>query len=210
MFNIEDNGYNKEQVDRYVAEMKRELLEYKFNVLESEKKALDIQKRTEALDAKEKSILKALKAIEEAQKAQEEGSKNIYTLKLEQISLVYNKAIQIIKELWSRHPELKNDGVVKDSLDDFTAMIEDVKRRDPLTTVNSGVSAGNDSMRILLNKMQESRRSQDLPREVRIERRDNRSAINEVEESKFSLEEAVNPKEGLEEIMKAFDFFNEE
>lgn len=210
MFNIEDNGYNREQVDKYVAEMKRELLEYKFNVLESEKKVLDIQKRTEALDSKEKSILKALKAIEDAQKAQEEGSKNIYTLKLEQISIVYNKAIQIINELWNRHPELKNDGIVKDSLDDFTAMIEDLRKRDFLTAVNSGVSAGNDSMRILLNKMQESRRTQDQPKEVKISRMDNKPHINEAQENKFSLEEAVNPKEGLEEIMKAFDFFNED
>ena len=29
-----------------------------------------------------------------------------------------------------------------------------------------------------------------------------------VSDSGFSLEEALNPKEDLEEIMKAFDFFN--
>ena len=35
-------------------------------------------------------------------------------------------------------------------------------------------------------------------------------AVPEVNETGFDLKEAVNPKDDLDEIMKAFDFFNED
>ena len=66
-------------------------------------------------------------------------------------------------------------------------------------------------MRVLLGKMQEYRRSSEPAKEVKISRV-NPKVQNEIKEpdGKFDLKEAVNPKMGLEEIMKAFDFFNNE
>ena len=87
-------------------------------------------------------------------------------------------------------------------------------------------------MRLLLNKMQEYKKGQDYPREIRISTYKNdddeippylqflqakpdnppmQTPIipQDVSESGFSFQEALNPKEDLEEIMKAFDFYNE-
>ena len=111
------------------------------------------------------------------------------------------------------------------------------------TEITSPTKTENDSMRILLNKMQDYRRGQDGPREVKIIRNteDHKNQIRPVSDMQlsendpydtiadkflasspekkeersikqangFDLKEAINPKDDLAEIMKAFDFFND-
>ena len=62
-------------------------------------------------------------------------------------------------------------------------------------------------MRALLSKMHEYKKVQDSPKEVRITT--NKEQPKPSDEA-FSFEEALHPTEDLEEIMKAFDFYNQD
>ncbi len=206
MFDSEQNGYNKNEVDEYITRLKAEMLEQKFSLLEAEKKYLDLQSQKAEVEAKEKSILKAIQVFEDAQKFQEEGSRSMYALKIEQMTLVYRKFEDVLQKMYLLHPELQSDrelGVLVSELDDVLGQA----KNDSPSVITSPINSNNDSMRALLGKMQEYRRGGENPKEVRIARVSVKKQDSE-QGNGFDLKEAVNPKIGLEEIMKAFDFFN--
>ncbi len=211
MFKNEFNGYNREEVDQYITRLKAELMQQKFSLLESEKKCLDAQKQKEEVETKEKNILKAIQVFEDARKFQEEGSKSIYALKIEQMTLVYRKFEDVLKKIYYLHPELERDNELGRLVSELDEVLESAKGETVTGILTSPVNSDNDSMRVLLGKMQEYRKNSENPREVRIARinvkKQPESEIS-TEENGFDLKEAVNPKLGLEEIMKAFDFFN--
>lgn len=211
MFKSEFNGYDREEVDAYITRLKAELLEQKFSLLESEKKRLDNQKQKEEVEAKEKNILKAIQVFEDAQKFQEEGSRSMYALKIEQMTLVYRKFEDVLKKIYLLHPELQDDKELAKTIDELDDVLSKAKGETTVGVLTSPVNSDNDAMRMLLSKMQEYRKSGDTPKEVRIARITAKSVAPENEGSNgFDLKEAVNPKMGLAEIMKAFDFFNNE
>lgn len=211
MFKSEFNGYDREEVDAYITRLKAELLEQKFSLLESEKKRLDNQKQKEEVEAKEKNILKAIQVFEDAQKFQEEGSRSMYALKIEQMTLVYRKFEDVLKKIYLLHPELQDDKELAKTIDELDDVLSKAKGETTVGVLTSPVNSDNDAMRMLLSKMQEYRKSGDSPKEVRIARITAKSVAPENESSNgFDLKEAVNPKMGLAEIMKAFDFFNNE
>ena len=211
MFKSEFNGYDREEVDEYIAKLKTELMEQKLAILETEKKCLDAQKHKEEVEAKEKNILKAIQVFEDARKAQEDGSKSIYALKIEQMRLVYRKFEDVLKKIYMLHPELEHDKTLSSSISDLDDDLSMAKNENAGGILTMPVNSHNDTMRALLGKMQEYRKSSEAPKneppkEVRIARI---SVKKEPETNGFDLKEAVNPKIGLEEIMKAFNFFNE-
>ncbi len=211
MFKSEFNGYDREEVDAYITRLKAELLEQKFSLLESEKKRLDNQKQKEEVEAKEKNILKAIQVFEDAQKFQEEGSRSMYALKIEQMTLVYRKFEDVLKKIYLLHPELQDDKELAKTIDELDDVLSKAKGETTVGVLTSPVNSDNDAMRMLLSKMQEYRKSGDAPKEVRIARITAKPVAPENESSNgFDLKEAVNPKMGLAEIMKAFDFFNNE
>lgn len=208
MFDTEFNGYNREEVDKYINNLKAELMEQKFNLLESEKKCLDVQKQKEEVEVKEKNILKAIQVFENARKFQEEGSKSIYALKIEQITLVYNKFEDFLSNIFILHPELKSDREISKQIDELNNILQKAKGETVTDILTSPVNSNNDSIRALLSKMQDYRKASDSPKEVRIARINVKKQVEEPNSDEFDLKEAVNPKIGLDEIMKAFDFFN--
>lgn len=241
MFDIQENGYDKKSVDEYISKLKNEIMEQKLSILEREQKYLDYKDKSDELENRERNLYKAVKALQDAQRAREEGTKTLYTLKLEQISLLYKKAENLINNIYIRHPEIERDSQVKDLFFDFQNALDNTKSTDGISSViSTPISSENDSMRLLLSKMQDYRMSKDKPKEVKIERNVTEAKLqikpicadsktNDVDDflstqpednryfkkvnldtSEFNLEEAINPKEDLETIMKAFDFFNEE
>lgn len=207
MFSQEINGYNREEVDGFIKRMKAsyeaKLMEEKLKALESEKKVLYYKNERTDLENKEKNILNALSAIEKAKNTQEEGSRNFY-------KLVMDKLDFLMGELNSKFPQLRRDQNFEDIFDEFSDMIAQYKNNfDKATDMTRPIYSANDSMRLLLNKMQDYKKGQDSPKEVHIPV--NRKTLKDVpvSESGFSFEEALNPTEDLEEIMKAFDFYNE-
>lgn len=206
MFQQEINGYNRNEVDSYIQRLKAnyeaKLMTEKLKALESERKLLDAKNERVEIENKERNIINALNVIEKQQQFQEEGSKKIYSLVMDKLELLLN-------ELNIRFPELKKDQQYLDLLEEFSNIISSAKndmKKSP--TVAFSVNSGNDSMRALLSKMQEYRKVQDTPKEVKIttSKQEPKQQASEA----FSFEEALHPTEDLEEIMKAFDFYNQD
>lgn len=239
MFQNQENGYDRKSVDEYIAKLKNEIMEQKLSLLDNEQKYLDYREKLSELENREKNLYKAVAAFQDAQKIREEGTKTLYTLKLEQMNALYKKADMLLKTIYLRHPELQNDKQMKVMFDDFAQTYENAKiGEDYRGGLNTPISTENDSMRLLLSKMQDYRMTKDKPREVRFGRNQTETKIHirpicseskigdvddflnselaeetplikkQVEESGFNLDEAINPKEDLETIMKAFDFFS--
>ena len=251
MFSTEYNGYSKTEVDRYIAKLKREheasLMEEKLKVLESEKRLLDFKNKSYDLESREKNIMSALDMFK---KYQDEGSRNIDALRIEQLKVVYQQMKIAIEELKILYPGIDNNSGIKKVLQDVSSILEQITASENAPYI-APVKTENDSMRMLLNKMQGYRKVQDTPKaeapkEVRIERNgeiknqikpvcemtieegenyDNlvdkflstkpeepQSKTMKIQSSGFDLKEAINPKDDLAEIMKAFDFYggNEE
>lgn len=211
MFSLESNGYNKAEVDMYIQRIKAsyeaKLMEEKLKALDSEKKALDLKNERFEIENKEKNIMTALNVIEKAKKFQEDGSKTFYKLLIEKLEL-------LLKELNLKFPQLRNDQDLVDILKEFSNMIQNYKEKlDSATDMPYPVFSENDSMRVLLNKMQGYKKNQETPKEIHIATTQQKSVASLKDfpksESGFSFEEALNPTEDLAEIMKAFDFYNE-
>ncbi len=205
MFSQEINGYNKTEVDSFIQRMKAgyeaKLMEEKLKALDSEKKVLDLKNERTEIENKERNILNALSVIERANKFQEEGSKTFY-------KLIMDKLEALIDELNNNFPEFHKDKNFENIIAEFSGMIKNYRDGlDKMTELTRPIYSDNDSMRALLNKMQDYKKVQDTPREVHIPT--NKKTITDypVSESGFSFEEALNPTEDLAEIMKAFDFY---
>ena len=210
MFSQETDGYKKSEVDSYIQRMKAnyeaKLMEEKLKALDSEKKVLDMKNERFEIENKEKNIMTALNAIEKAKKFQEEGSKTYYKLIMDKLEL-------LLKELSLKFPELKRNQDFMNLLYEFSNIIHDYKDKlEKASVITQPIYSENDSMRLLLNKMQDYKKGHEPPKEVHI------STIKKepktlkdlpVSESGFDFEEALNPTEDLEEIVKAFDFYNQ-
>ena len=212
MFQQEVYGYNKEEVDKYIQSMRSsyesKLMVEKLKVLEAERKLLESKNERNQIESKEKNIINALNVIEKQKKFQEEGSKKIY-------ALVVSKLEVLINELELKFPQFKRDKSYSNILEEFSNIVESFKKEVGTPNVVRQVNSENDSMRALLNKMQEYRKTKDAPKEVRIETKKKKDVFVPAQQipdgdSGFSFEEALNPTEDLEEIMKAFDFYNED
>ncbi len=279
-FSEQFNGYNKQEVDAYIERLKAsyesKLMDEKLKTLESERRLLNFKNQHAELANKEKSILEALDVLEKAKKFQEEGTRSFY-------SLVFDKIKLLVHELDMRFPNMRRNNEYNNIIQELYNLISDYKDKFvPENYITNPINSSNDSMRLLLNKMQEYKKEPTkMPAEVKIspnsvkdtttytnfykrnsfvfkpkEKEENASENNSVtsntngsastlnnqtnqsvnnstnqnyftqserkilpdenniqkypkSESGFSFEEALHPKEGLEEIMKAFDFYNE-
>lgn len=271
-FSEQFNGYNKQEVDAYIERLKAsyesKLMDEKLKTLESERRLLTFKNQHSELAHKEKSILEAIDVLEKAKKFQEEGTRSFY-------SLVFDKLKLLVHELDMRFPNMRRNTTYNNILEELYSLIADYKEKFvPENYITNPINSSNDSMRLLLNKMQEYRKEPaKTPTEVKVSSNsvkdtttytnfykrnsfvfkpkakpedtqdafnDNVENINHSEqentvsaqkialktppkqifpeeidkkypksESGFSFEEALHPKVGLEEIMKAFDFYNE-
>ena len=240
MFSSEIYGYCKEEVDKYIDELKskheKAIMEEKLKVLEAEKRILEMKSKLQEVELREKNIYKILDTFK---KLQSEGSKNIEILRVEQLRVVYNHLLSFLQELNDKIPGTLLCGSYKKISKEIESILKaaDSKREENYSRTE------NDPMRVLLSKMQDKK--VDSPKEIRIERtdinRDKGSLIKPVTEMKleegdkydnlvdkfldskppeeetrsikiqssgFDLKEAINPKDDLSEIMKAFDFYS--
>ncbi len=235
MFNTEINGYNKREVEEFIAKLKAEyeakVMEEKLKVLESEKKLLDYK----SIETREKNIMSALDMF---RKYEDEGKRNLTELKVRQLRMVYGQIEIMFQELSIEYPGIDKNSSLRKISDDINKIIEQFEASERAGLTNP-IKTENDSMRMLLNKMQSYRSGQENPREVRIDRVGEKNMIRPVtdmtleendnysnlvdkfldtkpkeepkrsfQSSGFDLKEAINPKDDLTEIMKAFDFYS--
>lgn len=236
MLSGELNNYDKQSVDNYVEVVKREyeqaLMEEKLKVLESEKKIFALKKRISEIEDRQKHILTALQSFK---KLQTEGNHNIEILRGEQLRMIYLNMQALMQELNLKYPGILLNSSYKKLINEIDNILsQSASRKDEVIA-----GTQNDAMRILLSKMQD-KRTQEPPREVKIERVvDRPTQIKPVCDMKlgkddkydnlvdkfldtrpenedkvpfqstaFDLKEAITPTDDLSEIMKAFDFYN--
>ncbi len=240
MFSTEFNGYNRAEVDKYISRLNAQhqasLMEERLKVLESEKKLLDFKSKNYDIENREKNIMTALDAF---RRFQDEGNNNIKLLHYEQIKMINDQLHLLYQGLCIQHPDLQGENSFLKLFTSLDNVLSQAKASEGEQAALANTE--NDSMRRLLNKMQEYRKEQGEPREVYITRVERTNQIKPVSdmtleeddkydnlvdkfldtaptekqrsikpvESGFDLKEAINPKDDLAEIMKAFDFFND-
>lgn len=169
MFSTESNGYNKNEVDRYIAKLKSDneslIMEEKLKVIESERKLLDAKKYVSDIENRQRNIISALESYK---KIQDEGNKNLENLRGEQFKLIYQNILNFFEELKTIYPGIEHNDSYKELLDDISKILNQSKQSH---IVRKNTLSENDSMRALLDKMKYYKKDQnDSVKEVRIER----------------------------------------
>ncbi len=204
MFSSEFNGYKKEEVDKYLAKINAQyeasLMEEKLKVLAAERKLLDFKNKSYEIENRERNIMSALDAF---RKYQDEGNNTIKALHYEQIKMINEQLQFLYKQISIKFPEIQNMHMFKSVFEDLERILSQAETHE--TEITSPAQTENDSMRMLLNKMQGYRKVQDTPKEIKITRQEESNAQIEP----FDIRAAINPKDDLAEIMKAFDFYND-
>lgn len=159
-FQITKNGYDKEQVDAKISSINLELATWKERALRSEADYIKIKERENEIKKSGENVALALTAAIEKAKQIETSSKNVYKLKIQQLSILYDRWEMVLNELLQKYPKLEDSHNIKKMLEDFKQTIENVVNQnfEQVQEVES-TSSGNDSMRMLLSKMSKSKRT---------------------------------------------------
>ena len=267
-FSVVKNGYDKKEVELYVDKLKAQLENEKNKTRSLSQELQEYKEKDNDIKAKGENISIALTAAVEKAKQIEKSSKNVYKLKIQQLGLLYNRWEKLLNALIEKYPGIDEVGNVKAMLADFKANLKSTLKDDfQLSSITSPVQTDNDTIRLLLSKLNtlnanaSSIKKEKLERkhlskdmldgQTELERMEEKSplikpiynssiengeeyesladkfltessnensayaniitskvkAIPEVNETGFDLKEAINPKQDLDEIMKAFDFF---
>ena len=155
MFQQEFNGYKKSEVDAFIQSMRAnyetKLMAEKFKVLDAEKKLLELSTKKQEIEFKEQNIKNV---IEKQKKYQEEGSMKIN-------SLVLDKLEFIINELEIKFPQHRRDKDYAALIDELEKTISSYKENlEKTKAITHPVNSENDSMRMLLNKMQNYKKNE--------------------------------------------------
>ena len=129
MFASELNGYNKNEVDKYIAKLKAEyeavIMEEKLKVIESERKRLDAKKYSEEMESRQKNIISVLESYK---KFQDEGNKNLEKLRSEQFKMVYQHILAFFDELKSKYPGIEHNDSYQQLLSDISKILNQDKK----------------------------------------------------------------------------------
>lgn len=267
-FSTAKNGYEKEEVDKQIISLTSELQTWRDRAIKAESEYIKIKERENEIKKNGENVALALTAAIEKAKQIENSSKNVYKLKIQQLSILYDRWEMMLNELLAKHSSLEDSHNIQKLIAGFKRAIENVVSQDYETTLNNEKNS-NDTMRRLLSKMSGYTKGEEnktakiernvLPRDLKtgqtelgrmeekvmikpitdltIEKNEHYETLVDKflkedfeqtpqytnfmskrldntdfptpNESGFNLKEAVNPKDDLDEIMKSFDFFND-
>ena len=245
MFNTEMYGYNKEEVDNFIAYLKTEqekaIMKEKIKVLEAERRVLEVKEKAREIENREQRILTV---FETYKKEKADSNKNIDSLRSEQLLMVFEHLQAFMNELNAKYPGVLVNNSYKKIITEIDLILSDSQDK-----IEENSKLENDPMKALLSKMQAKKKEPKEVKEVKIERNDYKEKVDrpslikpvtqmeltendqydnlvdkflnskppeeeprgiKIQSTSFDLKEAVNPKEDLSEIMKAFDFYNNE
>ena len=269
-FSVVKNGYDKKEVELYVEKLKAQLDLEKSKNKSLSQELQEFKVQADEMKSKGESISIALTAAVEKAKQIEKSSKNVYKLKIQQLGLLYNRWEKLLAAMLEKYPGIDEVENVKSMLNEFKSNLKQTLKDDfQLSSITSPVQTDNDTIRLLLGKLNKMTAEQKtehkkekverkhltrdmLNGQTELERIEEKSplikpiynssigadeeyetladkflteqasetsayaniitskvkAIPEVNETGFDLKEAINPKQDLDEIMKAFDFFD--
>ena len=153
VFDNEKNGYKKQQVDLHIDNLQKEITSWRSRALKAEAEYFSLKEKQEEIRENGENIAIALTAAIEKAKQIEASSKNVYNLKIQQISILYDRWEMLLNEMISRYPDLEDSHNIKTMLKDFKKAIENVVKQDAQDDIDYSTKSDNDTMRILLAKM---------------------------------------------------------
>lgn len=238
MFSNEFNGYNRSEVNRFIVKLKdtyeKTLMEERLKVLEAERKIMEYRNREKELQDKENNV-NAL--IDTLKKFQQED--NVELLRVEQLRLIYIQVQEFMQQLNTKYPGVILNGSYKKLLEDIQEVLAKTAKREQIAgTGNDSMrfllskmkeKKGQEQVKEIRVERYYDFRDKTKIRpvtEMHLDKDDEYDSLVDkflaskpVEEqpkampivsSGFDLKEAVTPTQDLSEIMKAFDFFNED
>ncbi len=267
-FSSSKNGYNKKEVDLYIADLNQYISDLETKNRTLEQKLEKYLGKDKEIDDKNRSISIALTSAVEKARQIERSSKNVYKLKIQKLGLLYEKWEKLLGVILEKYPQIEEIENVNKLLQEFKNNIKSTLKEDyKLYSITTPVRSDKDTIKSLINKLNTYSKKEPT-RVVKVERKqlpkdmltsqtelsriedksplikpiyegdgvndgefDNLAdkflsesdepnsayaniitskvrAVPDVNESGFDLKEAINPKEDLDEIMQAFDFYH--
>ena len=161
-------------------------------------------------EAKEQSISSAILFAVERSNQWDNSMRKLYELGIQRSRLLYARMERVLKELYIKYPALKKEAKLKDMADKFRTIASgDVSKEIGTTNHNASTE---DPIRKLLNNIisyiGSEKDVKTLPRNIGV--RSAFDAINSEYASTpstcgFNINDALNPTEDLEEILKSFN-----
>ena len=161
-------------------------------------------------EAKEQSISSAILFAVERSSQWDNSMRKLYELGIQRTRLLYARMERVLNELYSKYPELKKESKLKDMADKFRNIAEGNGISQDFGESKAPISE--DPIRKLLNNIisyiDDKKESKTLPRKSAVG-----SALDAINSeyastpssSGFNINEALNPTEDLEDILKSFN-----
>lgn len=193
-----------------IENLKAEIARLKSIVEDQRETIKRLSSEVKTHEQKEQSISSAILFAVERGNQWDNSMRKLYELDIQRSRLLYARLERVLNELYSKYPELKRETKLKEMTEKFKlhAYNSDL----PDTTVESNKSTTEDPIRKLLNNIikyiDNEKETKTLPRNRGVS-----SALDAINSdyastpssSGFNINEALNPTEDLEDILKSFN-----
>lgn len=153
-FSTAKNGYNKDEVLNFVQELEQKLEEKSQQIYMLEQELENYRANVEEINKKGENISIALTAAVEKAKQIEKSSYNVYSLKIQELEILYARWEKVLNELVDKYPNLDEIDNVKRLMKEFKNSIKSSLKEDfRFINVQNVVTPATDPMRALLSKM---------------------------------------------------------
>ena len=161
-------------------------------------------------EAKEQSISSAIPFAVERSNQWDNSMRKLYELGIQRSRLLYARMERVLNELYIKYPELKKESKLKDMADRFKSIAEGNDVSKSFSENKNSVSE--DPIRKLLNNIisyiddkKETKTMTRRPGVYSAFDAVNNAYASSQPTSGFNINEALNPTEDLEEILKSFN-----
>ncbi len=153
-FQTARNGYNKEEVTKYINDLEEQLTSSNNKILLLENQLNLYKSKEKDMQEKGDNISIALTAAVEKAKQIENSSKNVYNLKIEELEILYSRWESVLNELIQKYPNLDEIDNVKQLMANFKSNLKlNLKEDFKFSNSTNSVLQESDPMRALLGKM---------------------------------------------------------
>lgn len=174
-FSKTKKGYSESEVDEYIS-----TIEDSYNNIITEKDNLihELQTRLEEFEKKENSIATALTAAIDKAKDIEASSRNIYKLKIEQMTILYSKWELLLNEMIKKYPGIEDVSNVREDIEKLKGVIK-VALKDDFNIELISKNPVTDPIRVLLSKLTYSNLRDDKSTKTKVIKRQTYVSLND-------------------------------
>ena len=190
-------------------ELRGEVARLKSIIAERDETIKHLKREIEECHNKEHSISTAITFAMERSNQLESSRRKLYELDLQRSRLLYMRMEQVLTDLYKRYPELKKEHQLKGMADKFKEAV--YNQYDATTGYKPSSAKYEDPIRKLLNNIityiDSEHETGTITRKDTITERVGGYShyANTPSNSGFDINEALNPTENLEEILKSFN-----